>query len=646
MTKKEEILQGLNEAQEKVVTSIYGKYCVLATAGSGKTHSMIARMAYMIANGIPAKEILAFTFTRKAANEIKTRVKKIIGQEGKNIFISTYHGFCYKFLRQYAQYIGYTSAFSVYQDNDKRAIISRAVTELGITGIEIDDITQQISKWKEECLSPTALMIKINQLDHEQENILHVYQEYAKAMKECNALDYDDLIMYTIQLLENNHDILVDTNNKYKYIMADENQDSSARDIRLISLLAGDDSETWNLMIIGDIDQSIYGFRGSDIQNTMNFIRNKNFVVLNMGQNYRSTKVIVEASDKLIRKNNIRIAKEVFTENEQGNNILMYEYRDEKDEAYGVMRIVQHLVNHGFNYKDIAILYRLNRQSAPLEKMFNLHTIPYTVLNGTAFSKRQEVQDIMAYVRLIINPYDLEAFRRIVNVPERFVGQKSIEKIMAYFKDNHEDNVLKACSKVNLRMKKTKQGIQEFIAVIEQLQECAQDIYNNGDGEQTVANLIREIVVLIQYEDYLHDSCETDKEFEQRWENVNYLIDMAYEYEDIQDFIESLLGYDTEEEIENENKVTMTTMHSSKGLEWPIVIIIGCNEGTCPSRLDLLEGIASLEETRRLFYVAMTRAKQQLYITRPKNCFIRGENMCMRETRFIREFGSKYLTRR
>ena len=651
MTRKEEILQGLNDAQKKVVQSIDGKYMVTAVAGSGKTKSMVCRAAYMIASGIPASQILMFTFTRKAAQEIKDRVTKFVGAAARGMWISTYHAFCSNILRKNVEFTNRKKGFTIYDGEECHHVIKDIMLKrrynANVKGV-VEDVMSRISDWKEELFGPKEAQARASISGNpDAEVAAEVYQYYAEALKKQNAYDYDDLIFETIKLLENNPSILAAVNKQYKYIMADEFQDSSKRDLRLISLLAGPDDTRWNLMCIGDDSQSIYSFRGANLGSVLSFIKDSNLTVLNMGQNYRSTKTVVEASDQLIRHNQERIDKEVFTENEEGDKITLITTELSTQEPVVVKNMINYLTEkEGYSYNDIAILYRVNAQSMPLEKVFTRTGIPYKVLSGTSFTKREEIADMLAYIRLVINQNDCEAFKRVINVPKRYVGDQSIKSILDYAND-YKVSLMEACEKAKIVQGRTKKGIQNFMSVISSLQEYA--LMFNGIGNQgySAADLIKEIKNLTNYDEYLKERNEPEETIEDRIENTRELISMAYEYETIEGFMESLLGTAVEEDKDSEEQpaVKLLTIHGSKGLEWPVVIIVGVNEGMIPHRLDILDG--NIEEARRLFYVAMTRAKKRLVMTKSKKGVdARGNIVPLRPSQFLKDISSKYFAQR
>ena len=647
------VLAGLNDEQLLVANAIHGKVVVNATAGSGKTFTIVARTANMIEQGISAKDIVMFTFTRKAAEEMKARVEAKIGAKAKTMTVSTYHSFCVRLLRKYINTIGYRRGFSIYDEEDKISLLTEIFEKMkkadsNLKGIKVRDIACIISAWKENMLSFTDARKEADAIGNEEERVAAtVYVEYSERMKECNALDFDDLIYMAIRILENNPTVLAEVNNRFRYIVADEAQDSGVRDFRLIQLLAGSDRNNWNLCLVGDDCQSIYSFRGANVSNYIRFIQENGFQVFNLSQNYRSTKTVVDASDSLVRKNTVRIEKPVFTENEQGEQIGVFTLDDDTLEAAQVTRIVRSCVAAGWSYDDIAVLYRTNNISRNVEESLLKNSIPYKVISGLPFYARKEIKDMMAYVRLVMNQNDQEAFRRVANVPKRGIGPASVDAILAYVNNHAEADIFDACESVKLRSRKAQLGINNFVSVIEQLYETAAIIQSNGDGNRTMADLIRQIVILTDYENHLRETEKDEEAVDNRMANIRELLNMAREYNNIEEFVENMMGFSSEDEEDEEGNasVKLLTMHASKGLEWPIVIIIGCSEGIAPHFLAARDG--NIEEERRLMYVAMTRAREQLFLTRAKYVKDRGGSLhATQESRFISEINGRFLRKR
>lgn len=644
------ILGSLNDDQKEVVKNIHGKYAVLATAGSGKTHCMVSRVDYMINMGIDAKNILMFTFTKKAAEEMKERAIKAIGEEASNLTVSTYHSFCVKILRVFIDRLGlgYDKHFTIYDEGDRESMVNNIMKEFSkkhdcLKQYKSKEIIRYISYFKDNLMSPEDVKSKfVNIEKYQHANI--VYKELTDRMRKNNAVDFDDMLFLSVKLMESHSEVQSILNNKYRYIIADEFQDSSPIDLRFIKLLAGRDNEKWNLCVVGDIDQSIYGFRGTNVNEILKFIRNNNFNILNMGQNYRSTINIVKGSDSLIVNNTERISKKVFTENEIGPKITFMRPRDEDSEANTVYNLIRASNRAGWSYNDIAILYRTNVLSRRLEENFIRNGIPYKIVNGLSFYSRKEIKDILAYVKLLANPKDTESFRRIANIPKRGIGDASVMQIIMHSSIKHSNNIIAACKDAPLRTSKARAGAEEFSAIMEQLSEIAQLILVNADGNRNLGELINEIVTLIDYRSYLNDNEKDEDVIYERMENVQELISIARDYNDIDDFIESIMTYIHEDNDDEDDKpkVNLMTIHGSKGLEWPIVIVVGCVENCLPHIISIKEG--NVEEERRLMYVAMTRAKEQLVLTGVQKMYDRTGNIYdVTKSRFINEINSKYI---
>lgn len=647
MSRKEEILKGANPAQQAVIKSIYGKYVVWATAGSGKTRSIVLRTAYMIENGIPAEQILMFTFTRKAANEMKERIEKLIGSKAKGMTISTYHSFCGKLLRQYAHIVGLQSNYTIYDEEDSMTALKQVISvNQALQGIEAKDVKQAISIFKENLVSPEEALTRSGSNSIQRQKAI-AYRDYAAYLRRSNALDFDDLPYFAVKALQQSETMRQQVNAQYRYITADEFQDSSQRDVILMSLLAGPDSDQWNLCVVGDIDQSIYSFRGANVSAVINFVQQQKLVQLNMGQNYRSTRTIVEAADSVIRNNKVRIEKEVFTENEQGTMIRYYTCADNQTEAEKVATVIKKIVTArpDISYNDIAILYRTRGQSRILEAELTKQGIPIKVLAGLSFFARRVVKDLLAYVRLVVNPNDREAFRRIVNVPNRHIGEASLKTILAYLEVHEEASLFDACRNVTFRQRDTKKGVENFISIIQALCEVANYINDSDEDDSTVnaAVIVRETYNIINYGDYIQEQMFDD--VEQHESDVSALIDFASEYKSVNDFVAAVVEQDVNQEKDDQeaNTVKLLTMHGSKGLEWPVVFIVGNCNGTIPLFRAVNDG--NIEEERRLFYVAMTRAKKLLILTRPKTVTRNGRQMSSMENPFIKEIKAQYIRR-
>lgn len=621
---KEAILEGLNDAQKLPVMDYKGASIIVSGPGSGKTHTTVARAAYMIEDGINPKSMLMFTFTNKAANELKERVHAYIGDEAKGITVGTYHSFCSRILRAYCDKLGWNSKFTIYDTEDVKKVLSNLVPK----HMKVEAVMSEISHYKDNMMSPK--MAREQASDDYERQVANIYTYYMAALKSVNAFDFDDLIYYTIRIFENFPEVQEHINKRYKYIMGDEAQDSSPRDLELIRRLGG---SLFNVCLILDDDQSIYGFRGSDVDRVADFAHEHSMKEFVLGQNYRSTKTVVSASRAVIANNVSLFDKTVFTENEPGEPIFIMERQNQATEAAAVAAKVAHCIRDGYKYSDIAVLYRMSYLSRKTEEAFMRQQIPYRVLSGTPFYGRMEIKDLLSYLRFISNLTDQISFERAISVPKRGIGESSINKILSCQDALSNDimnprSFLDACKAVQLKGK-AKTGLTQFIAVCEKLQEDCTVI--------SPRELVKELVDLIGYESYLKDY---DKETaEDRIANVNELINIAAEHTTLTEFLNAMSLSDKDDE-DADNAVTMMTMHASKGLEYPVVFVIGANEGICPHWKSVEGG--SVPEERRLFYVAMTRAKKRLFVTNSKTMLVKGTIKPCEPSRFLGEIPDKY----
>ena len=626
---KAKILSRLNEQQREAAVNYQGPCIVNAAPGAGKTATLITRTAYMIEDGVSPYNILLFTFTRKAAKEIKDRVQAQIGERGKGITVGTYHSFCMRLLRKYADCLGWTKNFSIYDDEDKAGILKPLCVDYDL---DRRMIAGTISRFKQNLLSPVeAAQIAENDYEHIAATI---YTQYMQKMKEANAFDFDDLIYFAIRLLEEHPDIKAQVNKKYTYITCDEAHDSSLEDLRLIELLGG---EQFNVCMILDCDQSIYSFRGANMDAVYDFMDTHGFRQFMLERNYRSTQTIVKAARSMIVNNVEPFQKEVYSKNEEGSQIVCATLGDTYDESAYIVRVVKAMKKRGYDYKDIAVLYRMQYLSRTVEEGLLKNSIPYQVVGGCPFYGRKEVKDIISYARFLQNPHDSEAFKRIINVPKRGVGDKSLERIFSCHQaivcdTIPEDGLLTACKETALKGK-AKASMEQFMAIMHQLKDVAET--------QSPAKLIDEIIRLIGYTTYLRQT-EADTA-DERIGNLMELEEIASSYVDLQDFLNNMVLNTQKADDENEvfDGVNLMTMHASKGLEFPVVIMVGSNEGIIPHFKAMYDGDVS--EERRLFYVAMTRAEKLLFITRPTVMMRKGMPTYCKQSRFITEVDDVYL---
>lgn len=616
--KKSKILNELNDAQKKPVKDYKGASVIIAGPGAGKTRVLVSRTAYMIEDGIDPRSILLFTFTRKAANEIKERIQKYIGDKASTVTVGTYHSFCLRILKNYHLLIGYDKNFTVFDEADS----IREFKKICPKDIDPKIIAAEISRFKDNMISP---LMAVEQADNDyKRKIALVYNEYGKALKNQNALDFDDITYYAVRILQNFPEIRELMNEKYQYIISDESQDASIQNLELIELLGG---KSFNVCLIADDDQSIYSFRGSNVNAMFNFVKSHNMKQFLLGQNYRSTQTIVDAARNMIRRNDTLFEKTIFSKGEVGDKISVCAVGNPTFEADQVVSQIQQAVNNGMKLSDIAVLYRMNYLSRKIEDAFLKNGIPYQISNGITFYGRREIKDLMCYLRFIYNDTDRAAFERIINVPKRGIGEVGIKKIL----ETNSSSLTESCKTVKLNSK-PKALLNHFVAVIE----VCREMLNTHPPKE----ILREIVRQIKYYDYIRRECPEDAD--ERIGNIKELLEIAEDYLSVSEFLENVTISDDEADTKSKgDKVSLMTMHGSKGLEFPMVIIVGATDGIIPSARSVAEG--NLQEERRLMYVSITRAKTKLFITYPKITFCNGVPMNSRPSRFLAEIGKEYI---
>lgn len=668
---KKAILDSLNDQQKCPVINYHGASFTYAAPGSGKTKMMVSRAQYMILDGVDPSNILMFTFTKKAANEMLERVKKQVGEMASAITIRTYHSFCGLMLRRYADYLeGFTHNFSIFDTEDKRSILKDIAKK---KTIDFKDLEQCISHWKDHLVSPEAAVRDVLDADfsdysnpQEQQEIYMImanaYKEYQDKMKSLNAMDFDDLLYYYIYILENFEAVRKQMHHKYHYIMNDESQDSNPTNLRLIELLANPDF--FNVCCVGDVDQSIYGWRGSDIEAVSRFIENHNMTIYELSRNYRSTQTIFAAARSVIRNNGTPFKEEPFSKNEKGNKVVFLEFNTAAQEAAMVAKAILMFMsdkNKNIPLSEMAILYRTSYQSRALEDAFLRRGVPYTITGGTPFYSRKEIKDILSYIRFANNPSDEMAFERAIQTPKRGIGEANMVKILSCINDiikgdsvtscidNQDSAIIRVLNGLKERMNnlevkgKAKAGLTDFINTMIGL---AYIIDQDKPQE-----MIKYLVSNLNYGEYLKQYCEknskekTESDAEERMENINELIEIAATFSSIDEFLQGMMLTselsDMNEDVNVNEKVSLMTMHSAKGLEYDVVFIVGASEGTCPhSRSKTLDDI---REERNLFYVSMTRARKELFIFRHKISVIGGLSMSTETSRFVKEIDEQYL---
>ena len=636
---KEELINGLNDKQKEAVLATDGPCLVIAGAGSGKTKVLTHKIAYDIESGIKPWNILAITFTNKAANEMKERIEKLIGDAAKDLWMGTFHSICVRILRRYIDRIGYKTDFVIFDTSDQKTLIKECLKALKVDDKIFTDrgVLSEISNGKNEMLEPKAYGVKYAG-DFRKEKIAEIYELYQRRLRENNAIDFDDIINFTIKILSENPDVLDYYTEKFKYILVDEYQDTNKAQFTLVSLLA---SKYGNVTAVGDNDQGIYSFRGADISNILNFERDfPGTKIIKLEQNYRCTGNILKAANAVIKHNENKYDKKLWTENEEGHLPCIYCGEDEYDEGRYIVEQINHLKTEEY-YKnsDFTILYRMNAQSRAIEDILMREGIPYKVIGGLKFYERKEIKDIIAYLRLIHNSADNLSLKRIINEPKRGIGKTSIEQIQEISDKtgNSMYEIIRNAQEYGLT--RVFSNSRDFIEQIEYLK--------SKKDELKISDLIKETLNKTGYTKALEN--ENSVEAETRIENLEEFLTVAIEFEEesadntLAEFLENItLSSDIDGMEDQDNSITLMTLHSAKGLEFPVVFLVGMEEGIFPGYKTIGEPQA-LEEERRLFYVGITRAKQYLYLTCAKHRTIFGSTSYNQVSRFVKEIPEELL---
>ena len=636
----QEILKGLNDKQYEAVVNTEGPCLVIAGAGSGKTKVLTHKIAYLIGEkGAKPWDILAITFTNKAANEMKERIANLVGDDAKDIWMGTFHSICVRILRRFIDRIGFDSSFIIFDTSDQRTLVKNCMKDLAIDDKLFNDrsVLSEISNAKNEMLEPEQYTARANS-DFRKEKIATVYELYQKRLKENNAIDFDDIINYTIKILMENPDVLEYYANKFKYVLVDEYQDTNKAQFTLVTLLA---SKNGNITVVGDNDQGIYSFRGADISNILNFERDfPGTKIIKLEQNYRCTGNILKAANSVIKNNEVKYKKELWTQNEEGNLPKVYQADNEYDEATYIVTEIEHLKREEYyKYSDFAILYRMNTQSRAIEDILRRENVPYKIVGGLKFYERKEIKDIIAYLRLIQNSADNLSLKRIINEPKRGIGKTSLDKVEAIAEQNGTSmyEVIKHADQYGLN--RVFLNSREFVNVIEELKD--------KKDELVISELIKTTLKKTGYTKALEE--ENTIEAENRIENLEEFLTVAIEFEEeyaensLSQFLEGItLSSDIDNVEEDEDSVTLMTLHSAKGLEFPVVFLVGMEEGIFPGYKSISEP-KELEEERRLCYVGITRAKEHLYLTCSKQRTIFGSTSYNPVSRFLKEIPEDLL---
>ena len=639
------IYDTLNNEQRKAVFCTEGPLLMLAGAGSGKTRSLTHRIAYLIEEkGVAPWNILAITFTNKAAQEMRERVDALVGYGSEDIWISTFHATCSRILRRHIDLLGYDRNFTIYDASDQKSLMKEVLKEMKIDTKQFPErsVMSEISSAKNEYKSPLDYRNEYGS-NFRNQRIADIYEHYQKRLKENNALDFDDLLVKMVDLFQTNPDVLEHYQDRFQYIMVDEYQDTNTVQFLLVSLLA---QKYRNLCVVGDDDQSIYKFRGANIYNILNFEKVfPDAQVIRLEQNYRSTQNILNAANGVIANNKGRKEKKLWTENQKGELVHFKQYDTEYDEADGVVSRINFLAMRGVQYKDMAILYRTNAQSRIFEEKLKQKNIPYAIVRGISFYDRKEIKDLMSYLKVVDSGMDDLSVKRIINVPKRGIGQTTINRLQefailnqmsfldAVFNADEIPEVTRALAKLH-----------KFADMIEEFREYA--------SEHEISELLEHILDVTQYRAELE--AEGTDESISRLEDIEELFnDIAYYEEEeenpnLRDFLAEKDMYTLNAGIDNledeNNKVLLMTLHNAKGLEFNNVFLGGMEEGVFPGFGAMMSGDESeIEEERRLCYVGITRAKERLFLSAAKRRMLRGQTQYNRRSRFIDEIPGQYL---
>ncbi|MGD0780877.1 MAG: UvrD-helicase domain-containing protein [Dehalococcoidales bacterium] len=637
-----DILTGLNPAQKEAVEAINGPVLILAGPGSGKTRVITHRVAYLIkVVGVNPRRIMAVTFTNKAAREMEERLDNLVSSSVQNITLGTFHAICARILREDGKTLGIDSKFSIYDDDDQISLIKRSLQDLALDPKQFAPRALQsvISNAKSQMLGPTDLPGK----SYFEEVTRRVYERYQQLLSDSAALDFDDLLMKTVLLFRQKQEILDKYQARYMHIQVDEFQDTNLVQYELVKLLAG---KYRNICVVGDPDQSIYSWRAADIRNILNFEKDfPDAKVILLEQNYRSTQLILDAATHVISANKQRKPKELWTENEKGQPPYVIETYSEEEEAQWVVNEIDKLVrSKEVKAGDCAIMFRTNAQSRVLEEAFIRYGMPYKLVAGTRFYERREVKDIIAYLRLIQNPNDMVSLMRVINVPQRGIGERSLDELSRWAQaqgvNEYKALHLLADSSAELPFSaRTVKALAGFAAMLESFIEKSKEL--------DMVKLFDMVVEKSGYKQYITGLVDGDE----RWENTMELRGVAQDYKDLSPgegltaFLEGVaLVSDVDDLPEKTETVTLITLHQAKGLEFPVVFIIGMEEGILP-HYKSIDDPAQLEEERRLCYVGITRAKQKVYLVRAFRRHLMGSSAVNKPSRFLLDIPSSLITR-
>ncbi len=635
-------LNKLNAVQREAVETIDGPVMIVAGAGSGKTRVLTFRIAHLLQQGVPAHNILALTFTNKAAREMRERIESVVpGEAAQRIWMGTFHSTFARLMRRDADRIGFHRNFSIYDTEDSLGVIKGIMNDMGINTQQVSPtaVRHAISSAKNRMMTPADLANKAFEIF--EQKVADVFAEYVKRLRASNAMDFDDLILHPIHLFDSNPDVLERYQQQFRYILIDEYQDTNQAQYQIVRRLA---EAQRNICVVGDDAQSIYAFRGADIRNILEFEKHfKDARVFRLEQNYRSSKNILAGADAVIKHNKKQIPKSLWTDNDAGEPITVLETADEGEEAYKIVTCMQDEARRRkLQLNDFAILYRTNAQSRAIEDAMRRSGIPYTIVGGVEFYRRKEIKDVLGYLRLIVNPEDDEALLRVINYPTRGIGQTSIARLRSYAADEGVPmfvaaiNVAQAPGMTGTAIKR----IEEFVRLVQKYASLRREI----SAGELVGSLIDELGLVTAFKN------EGTAEARMRIDNVQELLSAIVDFvtDDGQNTLEAFLEQaslvaDIDSFDESRNAVTLMTLHAAKGLEFPVIFLVGMEEGLFPSSMAIERD--EVEEERRLCYVGMTRAMQKLYMTHARSRVRWGERLEQVSSRFLDEIDPSVVQR-
>jgi DNA helicase II / ATP-dependent DNA helicase PcrA len=630
-----DLLKDLNPAQADAVKTTSGPLLILAGAGSGKTKTLTHRIGYLIANErIWPNEILAVTFTNKAAREMRERLGHLLGQDGsaRNFmpWMGTFHGICVRLLRMDGDKIGISPNYVIYDEDDRQGLIKQAMKQLSITDKQIKPrtVSGAISSAKNELLTPEEYELSANYPF--QKDVAKIYAKYEKMRQEAGALDFDDLLIETVRLFRDVPDVRIRWRNQFKHILIDEYQDTNAAQYAIVKSLVGEER---NICVVGDDWQSIYSWRGADFTNILNFERDfKGAKVIKLEQNYRSTGAILEAAHNVITKNTQRSEKELWTAEPSGLPVQVHAVYDEAEEAYLVAsRISTQVAMKARRYGDFAVLYRMNSQSYTLERALLQHHVPYQIVGGVRFYDRKEIKDVIAYLRLLYQPNDRMSFSRIVNIPARGIGATSLEKFLTWQANSGMDII---SSLINVEQTSTLTARSK--TALASLGELLRNLQAKLQSDTPPSDIIESLIDKTGYRDYILDGTP---QAEEREANIGALISDGKSFATLPDFLEEVALMSSADTSSTDDKITLMTIHAAKGLEFPVVFMVGLEEGIFPTTRAAEAGPSGLEEERRLCYVGMTRARQELHLSYAQSRLQFGQRGYNPASRFLGDMG-------